>query len=186
MADGTSDSFDLVVIGAGTGGYAAAFRGAQLGLRVALVDKYKIGGTCLHIGCIPTKAMLESADLVDRIRHAGEFGISVGDIGLDLGVIADRRDGIVEKMHKGLLYLVKKNKVEYIRGTATLQGATTIKVATIDEAGQPTGERLLTSKDTILATGSRTKSLPGLVPDGERILTSDHILRSRDVPWAPR
>jgi len=182
VADGLSDSFDLVVIGAGTGGYAAAFRGAQLGLRVALVDKYKIGGTCLHIGCIPTKAMLESADLVDRIRHAGEFGISVGDIGLDLGVIADRRDGIVEKMHKGLLYLVKKNKVEYIRGTATLQGATTIKVATIDEAGQPTGERLLTSKDTILATGSRTKSLPGLVPDGERILTSDHILRSRDVP----
>ncbi|MFN8620162.1 MAG: dihydrolipoyl dehydrogenase [Chloroflexota bacterium] len=182
MADGTSDSFDLVVIGAGTGGYAAAFRAAQLGLRVALVDRYRIGGTCLHVGCIPTKAMLESADLVDRIRHASEFGISVGEIGLDLGVIADRRDGIVEKMTKGLMFLVKKHKVEYIRGTATLQGATTIKVTTLDDAGQPSGERTLTSKDTILATGSRTKSLPGLVPDGERILTSDHILRSRDVP----
>jgi len=180
--DPTSSSFDLVVIGAGTGGYAAAFRGAQLGLRVALIDRYRIGGTCLHVGCIPTKAMLESADLVDRVRHAAEFGITVGEIGLDLGVIADRRDGIVEKMTKGLMFLVKKHKVEYIRGTATLEGATTISVATTDDAGQPTGERVLTSKDTILATGSRTKSLPGIEPDGERIVTSDHILRSREVP----
>ena len=182
VADGTSNSFDLVVIGGGTGGYAAAFRGAQLGLRVALVDKYRIGGTCLHVGCIPTKAMLESADLADRIKHASEFGIKVAGHDIDLGVIADRRDGIVEKMTKGLMFLVKKHKVEYIRGTATLQGATTIKVATTDDAGEPTGERVLTSKDTILATGSRTKSLPGIVPDGERILTSDHILKSRDVP----
>lgn len=182
MADVPSDSFDLVVIGGGTGGYAAAFRGAQLGLRVALVDKYRIGGTCLHVGCIPTKAMLESADLVDRIKHAGEFGIDVTGHSVDLPRIADRRDGIVEKMTKGLMFLVKKHKVEYIRGVAKLQGATTIAVTTLDDAGQPTGERTLTSKDTILATGSRTKSLPGIVPDGERILTSDHILRSRDVP----
>jgi dihydrolipoamide dehydrogenase len=182
MADAASDSFDLVVIGGGTGGYAAAFRGAQLGLRVALVDKYRIGGTCLHVGCIPTKAMLESADLVDRIKHAGEFGIDVAGHSVDLPRIADRRDGIVEKMTKGLMFLVKKHKVEYIRGVAKLQGATTIKVTTLDDAGEPTGERTLTSKDTILATGSRTKSLPGIVPDGERILTSDHILRSRDVP----
>jgi dihydrolipoamide dehydrogenase len=182
MADVPSDSFDLVVIGGGTGGYAAAFRGAQLGLRVALVDKYRIGGTCLHVGCIPTKAMLESADLVDRIKHAGDFGIDVAGHSVDLPRIADRRDGIVEKMTKGLMFLVKKHKVEYIRGVAKLQGATTIKVTTLDDAGEPTGERTLTSKDTILASGSRTKSLPGLVPDGERILTSDHILRSRDVP----
>jgi dihydrolipoamide dehydrogenase len=182
MADVPSDSFDLVIIGAGTGGYAAAFRGAQLGLRVALVDKYRIGGTCLHVGCIPTKAMLESADLVDRIKHASDFGIDVAGHSVDLPRIADRRDGIVEKMTKGLMFLVKKHKVEYIRGVAKLQGATTIKVTTLDDAGEPTGERTLTSKDTILASGSRTKSLPGLVPDGERILTSDHILRSRDVP----
>jgi dihydrolipoamide dehydrogenase len=182
MADVPSDSFDLVVIGGGTGGYAAAFRGAQLGLRVALVDKYRIGGTCLHVGCIPTKAMLESADLVDRIKHAGDFGIDVAGHSVDLPRIADRRDGIVEKMTKGLMFLVKKHKVEYIRGVAKLQGATTITVTTLDDAGEPAGERTLTSKDTILATGSRTKSLPGIVPDGEHILTSDHILRSRDVP----
>ncbi len=182
MADIPSDSFDLVVIGAGTGGYAAAFRAAQSGLRVALVDRYRIGGTCLHVGCIPTKAMLESADLADRIRHSAEFGIDVAGHTLDLPRIADRRDGIVERMTKGLMFLVKRHRVEYIRGQATLQGAATIRVTLLDESGDPAGERTLTSRDTILATGSRTKSLPGIVPDGERILTSDHILRSRDVP----
>jgi dihydrolipoamide dehydrogenase len=182
MAVGSSNSFDLVVIGGGTGGYAAAFRGAQLGLRVALVDRYKIGGTCLHWGCIPTKAMLESADLLDRIRHAGDFGISTGESAIDLDAVARRRDAVVERMHKGLLSLVRKHKVEYIRGTATLQGAQRIRVATIDDADGPTGEIVLEATDTILATGSRTKSLPGLVPDGERIVTSDHILRSTRAP----
>jgi len=176
------DTFDLVILGAGTGGYAAAFRAADLGMSVALVDRYRIGGTCLHWGCIPTKAMLESADLIDRIRHAADFGITVGDPAPDLPAIARRRDGIVERMTKGLHSLVKKHKVTYIRGTGVLEGATRIRVATIGDDDQPAGERVLTSRDTILATGSRTKSLPGLVPDGERIVTSDHILRSDRVP----
>jgi dihydrolipoamide dehydrogenase len=177
------DSYDLVVIGAGTGGYSAAFRAAQLGLRVALIDQYKIGGTCLHRGCIPTKAMLESADLLDRIRKAGTYGLVVeGSVSADPVAIAERRQAVVERLHKGLLSLVRKNKVDYIRGTAKLEGATHIRVATIDANDQPTGERLLTSKDTILATGSRVKSLPGLVPDGVRIVTSDDILKSGDVP----
>ncbi len=176
------DSFDLVVVGAGTGGYAAAFRAAQLGLRVALIDQHKIGGTCLHRGCIPTKAMLESADLLDKIRKADQYGIIVSEATGDPAAIAVRRGQVVERLHKGLLSLVRKYKVDYIRGTAKLEGATHIRVATIDANDQPTGERLLTSKDTILATGSRVKSLPGLVPDGVRIVTSDDILTSDDVP----
>jgi dihydrolipoamide dehydrogenase len=182
MPDATSRSFDLVVIGAGTGGYSAAFRAAQLGLSVALVDAYKIGGTCLHRGCIPTKAMLESADLLDRIRKADQFGLTVAGVTPDLDAIARRREAVVERMHKGLLSLIRKNKVEYIRGTARLDGAQRILVATIDDADQPAGDIVLAATDTILASGSRCKSLPGLAPDGERILTSDHVLRSSSVP----
>ncbi len=176
------DVYDLVVIGAGTGGYSAAFRAAQLGLHVALVDKDPIGGTCLHRGCIPTKAMLESADLLDKIRKADQYGLIVSEATGDPVAIATRRGRVVERLHKGLLSLVRKNKVDFIRGTATLEGATHIRVATMAADDQPAGERLLTSKDTILATGSRVKSLPGLVPDGVRIVTSDDILQSDDVP----
>lgn len=177
------DTFDLVVLGAGTGGYSAAFRAAQLGLSVALVDQARIGGTCLHRGCIPTKAMLESADLRDRIERAGSYGLVLeGGVTPDPVAIADRRTQIVERLHKGLLSLVRKHKVTYIRGTGKLEGATTIRVATIDDQDQPSGERVLRSRDTILATGSRVKSLPGLVPDGERIITSDDVLRSADLP----
>lgn len=182
MAAGSSNSFDLVVIGAGTGGYSAAFRASQMGLRVALIDEHKIGGTCLHRGCIPTKAMLESADLLDRIRRADQFGLKVGDVTADPEAIARRREQVVERLHKGLLSLVRKNKVEYIRGRGTLDGARKIRVARFDDADQPAGDIVLDSADTILATGSRTKSLPGLVPDGDRILTSDHVLRSSSVP----
>lgn len=178
-----TDTFDLVILGAGTGGYSAAFRAAQLGLSVALVDRDRIGGTCLHRGCIPTKAMLESADLLDRIGRASSYGITVGGSAAgDPAAIAERRTQIVERLHKGLLSLVRKHKVTYIRGTGKLEGATTIRVATIDDEDKPSGERVLRTKDTILATGSRVKSLPGLVPDGDRIITSDDVLRSSDLP----
>lgn len=178
-----ADTFDLVILGAGTGGYSAAFRAAQLGLSVALVDRDRIGGTCLHRGCIPTKAMLESADLLDRIGRASSYGLVVeGSASGDPAAIAERRTQVVERLHKGLLSLVRKHKVSYIRGTGKLEGATTVRVATIDDDGKPSGERVLRSKDTILATGSRVKSLPGLVPDGERIVTSDDVLRSTDLP----
>lgn len=184
MPADTTDSFDLIVLGAGTGGYSAAFRAGQLGLNVALVDAYKIGGTCLHRGCIPTKAMLETADLLDRIRRAGSYGVTLEGSGAsgDAVAIAERRERIVDRLHKGLLSLVRKNKVTYIRGTGRLEGATRIRVATIDDEDKPAGERVLTSKDTILATGSRVKSLPGLEPDGVRIVTSDDVLRSQDLP----
>jgi dihydrolipoamide dehydrogenase len=179
-----SQSFDIVVLGAGTGGYSAAFRAGQLGLKVALVDDGPagIGGTCLHWGCIPTKAMLESADLYERILHAGEFGISVADPSVDASVIAARRDRTVARLVKGLHSLIKKNGVTYVRGRGRLEGPQQVRVSTVDDAGGSSGEVILTAKDVILATGSRVKSLPGLVPDGARIVTSDDVLRSSDVP----
>jgi dihydrolipoamide dehydrogenase len=182
VSDDAQQTYDLVILGAGTGGYSAAFRAGQLGLSVALVDAYKIGGTCLHVGCIPTKAMLESADLYDRIKHADAFGIGVGEPTVDPVAIAARREQVVERLHKGLLSLVRKNSVDYIRGRGRLDGPTRVRVDGIDDADQPTGEIVLDGKDVILATGSRVKSLPGLEPDGARVQTSDDILRSDSVP----
>jgi dihydrolipoamide dehydrogenase len=182
VAVGSSNSFDLVVLGAGTGGYAAAFRAAQLGMRVALIDRYKIGGTCLHIGCIPTKCMLESADLYDRTKRAQEFGITTGPLSIDAAVIAKRRQAVVDRMHKGLQSLVKKYKVEYIHGQARLKGHKVVEVELLDDDGKPAGSRSLDATDVILASGSRVKSLPGLVPDGTAIVTSDDILRSDKLP----
>ncbi len=185
MAVGSSNSFDLIVLGAGTGGYTAAFRAAQLGLRVALVDEDKIGGTCLHRGCIPTKALLESADMANRARRLKEFGVLLpGEVGIDYAAIARRRDQIVKRMWTGLKSLVDKNKVTWVEGRGRLDGPTRVRVSQPGEDGKPGagGERLLEATDVILATGSRPKSLPGLVPDGERILTSDDVLRRESAP----
>jgi dihydrolipoamide dehydrogenase len=184
MAVGSSNDFDLVVLGAGTGGYTAAFRAAQLGLKVALVDQAKIGGTCLHIGCIPTKALLESAAFVERVRHAKEYGVDVADPVVDYARMAERRDQVVKRLWTGLKSLVDKNKVAWIQGRGRLDGATTVKVQMTGEDGVvgSAGERVLQGTDVILATGSRVKSLPGLTPDGERIVTSDDILVSEVLP----
>ena len=182
MAVGSSNAFDLVVLGAGTGGYAAAFRAAQLGMRVALIDRYKIGGTCLHVGCIPTKCMLESADLYDRTKRAQDFGITTGPLSVDAAVIAKRRQAVVDRLHKGLQALVKKHKVEYIHGQARLKGHKVVEIELLDDDGKPAGSRSLDATDVILASGSRVKSLPGLVPDGTAIVTSDDILKSDRLP----
>jgi dihydrolipoamide dehydrogenase len=185
MAVGSSNSFDLIVLGAGTGGYTAAFRAGQLGLRVALVDEDKIGGTCLHRGCIPTKALLESAGLTERIRHAAEYGIGVdGEPTIDYPAMAKRRDQVVKRMWTGLKSLIAKNKVTWIQGRGRLEGATRVRVLQAGEDGTPGagGELLLEATDVILATGSRAKSLPGLAPDGRRIVTSDDVLRMDTLP----
>ena len=184
MAVGSSNDFDLVVLGAGTGGYSAAFRAAQLGLKVALVDQAKIGGTCLHIGCIPTKALLESAAFVERIRHAKDFGIGVDDPMIDYAKMAERRDQVVKRLWTGLKSLVDKNKVAWIQGRGRLDGPTTVKVAMTGEDGVvgSAGERVLQGTDVIIATGSRVKSLPGLTPDGKQIVTSDDVLSSASLP----
>jgi dihydrolipoamide dehydrogenase len=182
MAVGSSNDFDLVVLGAGTGGYTAAFRAAQLGLKVALVDQAKIGGTCLHIGCIPTKALLESAAFAERIRHAKEYGIDVGDPVLDYARMAERRDQVVKRLWTGLKSLIDKNKVTWIQGNGRLDGPTHVRVEMTPDADNPGGERVLQGTDVILATGSRVKSLPGLEPDGKRIVTSDDVLTSSTLP----
>ena len=185
MAVGSSNDFDLVVLGAGTGGYTAAFRAAQLGLKVALVDEDKIGGTCLHRGCIPTKALLESAAFVERVRHAKEYGLVLpGEAVVDYAAMAARRDAVVKRMWTGLKTLIDKNKVTWIPGRGRLDGPQKIRVSQPGEDGTPGkgGERILQATDVILATGSRVKSLPGLTPDGKRIVTSDDVLRMDTLP----
>ena len=185
MAVGSSNDFDLVVLGAGTGGYAAAFRASQLGLRVALVDEDKLGGTCLHRGCIPTKALLESAAFNERLRHAADFGLNLGgETTIDYPKIAARRDMVVNRMWKGVQSLVKKYDVTWVAGRGRLDGAHKVVVLQPGEDGTPGkgGERILNATDVILATGSRVKSLPGIVPDGKRIVTSDDVLK---MDWMP-
>jgi len=188
MAVGSSNDFDLVVLGAGTGGYTAAFRAAQLGLKVALVDEDKIGGTCLHRGCIPTKALLESAGFVEHVRHAKDYGLVLGADGTEPGIdyvqMAARKDQVVKRMWTGLKTLIDKNKVTWIAGRGRLEGPTKIRVAQSGDDGRPGkgGDRVLQATDVILATGSRVKSLPGLVPDGKRVLTSDDVLVATSVP----
>jgi dihydrolipoamide dehydrogenase len=185
MAVGSSNDFDLVVLGAGTGGYSAAFRAAQLGLRVALVDEDKIGGTCLHRGCIPTKALLESAEALNRARHLKDYGVLMpGEPGVDYAVIAQRRDQVVKRMWTGLKSLVEKNKVTWVQGRGRIDGPGRVRVLQAGEDGTPGagGERFLQATDIIIATGSRVKSLAGLVPDGDRIVTSDDILRRDTAP----
>jgi dihydrolipoamide dehydrogenase len=185
MAVGSSNDFDLVVLGAGTGGYTAAFRAAQLGLKVALVDEDKIGGTCLHRGCIPTKALLESAGFVEHVRHAKDYGLTLsGEPGIDYVQMAARKDQVVKRMWTGLKTLVDKNKVTWVAGRGRLDGPNKVRVLQPGDDGTPGqgGERVLQATDVIIATGSRVKSLPGLEPDGKRILTSDDILRSTTIP----
>ncbi len=185
MAVGSSNDFDLVVLGAGTGGYGAAFRASQLGLRVALVDEDKLGGTCLHRGCIPTKALLESAAFNERLRHAGDFGLRLGgEVEVDYAQIAKRRDQVVNRMWKGVQGLVRKYDVTWVQGRGRLEGGTKVRVLQAGEDGTPGagGERILNATDVILATGSRVKSLPGIVPDGRRIVTSDDVLRMDSMP----
>jgi dihydrolipoamide dehydrogenase len=185
MAVGSSNDFDLVVLGAGTGGYAAAFRASQLGLKVALVDEDKLGGTCLHRGCIPTKALLESAAFVERVRHAKDYGIVLpGEPVVDYAAMAVRRDAVVKRMWTGLKTLVTKYQVTWIEGRGRLDGPQRIRVSQPGEDGAPGagGERVLQATDVILATGSRVKSLPGLTPDGSRIVTSDDVLKMDTLP----
>jgi dihydrolipoyl dehydrogenase len=185
MAVGSSNDFDLVVLGAGTGGYAAAFRASQLGLKVALVDEDKLGGTCLHRGCIPTKALLESAAFAERLRHADDFGLRLaGETTLDYPQMAKRRDQVVNRMWKGVQSLVKKYDVTWVQGRGRLEGGTKVRVRLAGEDGTPGagGERVLSGTDVILATGSRVKSLPSIEPDGARIVTSDDVLRMDTLP----
>jgi dihydrolipoamide dehydrogenase len=168
--------YDVAVIGSGPGGYVAAIKGSQLGLKTALIEKYsKFGGTCLHWGCIPTKALLLNADLYDKALHGKEYGILYKDINLDFQLVKARKDKLVRKLSMGTEFLMKKNKISTYRGKGRLTGPGTIQVEgeTVAEVG---------ARNVIVATGSEAKLLPGLDPDGQVILTNKEILDLESVP----
>jgi len=167
-----NSEYDVVILGAGSGGYAAAFRAAELGLSVALVEKDKVGGTCLHRGCIPTKALLHAGELADQAREGEQFGVQTTFQGIDMKAVNSYKDGVVARLYRGLQGLVKANKVTLVEGSGKLVGPTTVEVD---------GQRV-TGRNLILATGSYVKSLPGLEIDGERVITSEHALGLDHVP----
>jgi len=166
-------NYDVIVIGSGPGGYVAGIRAGQLGLKVGVIEKDPfLGGTCLHRGCIPTKSLLENADVWQKVQKAKDFGITIGEAKLDFSAVQARKQGVVDQNAKGIEFLFKKNKVERITGTGKVIDAKTVEVD---------GKRLST-KNIILAMGSVPKDLPHIKADGKRIINSDHILRLTEVP----
>jgi dihydrolipoamide dehydrogenase len=175
--------YDVAIIGGGPAGYTAAIRGAELGLKVALIDNApKLGGTCLHVGCIPTKALLFNAELWDHLKHAAEFGIAgIGTPQLDWAAVLARKNSIITKHVKGLDFLMKKNKVTVIAGTGRLTGPASAGVHTVDVTPAAGDATQVKAKNVILATGSSAKMLPGLQADSS-ILTNIEILSIDRVP----
>lgn len=166
-----STSYDVIVIGAGSAGYACAFRASQLGLSVAVIEEDKLGGTCLHRGCIPTKALLHVAEAADTIRHSTQVGIKASLDAIDIDAVHTYKDGVVDRLYKGLQGLVRHNKVELVHGTASIEGRDTVTV----------GDRTLTAPAIVLATGSYPRTLPH-VSLGTRVLTSDEALQLHEIP----
>ncbi len=174
-----ANEYDVVVIGAGTGGYPAAIRAAQLGLRVAVVEKQRaLGGTCLIWGCIPTKALLEHAHALKVAQNAKEWGLSIDGAGvrIDMKQVQARKDKVVTTLTKGIEFLFRKNKIDWIKGTARLAGGGNVEVA----GEQP--QTLHATKEIIVATGSQPRSVPGVEIDRKRIITSDEALALKEVP----
>jgi dihydrolipoamide dehydrogenase len=166
------NEFDIVVLGAGSGGYACALRAAQLGLSVALVEKAKVGGTCLHVGCIPTKALLHAAEVADSAKESAQFGVNATFEGIDMAGVNSYKDGVVSRLFKGLTGLVKSRGITVVEGEGRLTAPNTVEVAGTSYVG----------KHVVLASGSYSRSLPGLEVDGTRVLTSEHALRLERVP----
>ncbi|WP_028645157.1 dihydrolipoyl dehydrogenase [Nocardioides sp. URHA0020] len=167
-----ADTFDVLILGAGSGGYACALRAAQLGLSVGLVEKGPLGGTCLHVGCIPTKALLHAAEVADQTREAETFGIRATLEGVDMAGVNAYKDGVVSRLHKGLGGLIKSRGITVIEGAGRLTGPREVTV----------GDTAYAGKHVVLASGSYARSLPGLDIDGERVITSEHALRLDRVP----
>lgn len=172
----SSNSFDVVVVGAGPGGYVAAIRAAQLGLKTAIVEREHMGGICLNWGCIPTKAMLRSSEVFHLMHRAKEFGLGADKISFDLNAVVSRSRGIAKQLNQGVGYLMKKNKVQVFMGTATLTDPKTVSVKTDKETQK------LTAKNVVLATGARARELPGLEADGDLVWTYKHALTPSRMP----
>ncbi|MFN2136940.1 MAG: dihydrolipoyl dehydrogenase [Candidatus Promineifilaceae bacterium] len=173
-----ADKYDVVVLGAGPGGYVAAIRAAQLGQKVAIIEKQFLGGVCLNIGCIPTKALLKNAELAHTLQHRGkEFGFTASDIKLDYKVAFKRSRQVSERLVKGVGFLMRKHKIDVLEGTGRLTGPTSLKVTLIDG-----GEKELEAGAIIVATGARPRTLPGVDFDGERIISYVEGITSDTVP----
>ncbi|WP_121631468.1 dihydrolipoyl dehydrogenase [Tropicibacter alexandrii] len=169
-------SFDMVVIGAGPGGYVAAIRGAQLGLKVAVVEREHLGGICLNWGCIPTKALLRSAEVFHLMHRAAEFGLKAEGLGFDLDAVVKRSRGVAKQLTSGVGHLLKKNKVAVVMGAARLEAPGRVVVQT------DTGEEVLEAAHVVLATGARARELPGLEADGDRVWSYKHALQPKRMP----
>lgn len=176
MADNSGYDYDVLVLGGGSGGYVAAIRATQLGLRAAVVEQDKVGGTCLHRGCIPTKAFIQSAEVLNQAKRAAEFGIQVGAVSFDWDAIVKRRVEVVSGLFRGVEGLLRGNHIEIIKERGRLVGPTTLAV------GADFALRELTAKDLIIASGSVPKSLPSLPVDGKRVITSDHAVDLENLP----
>jgi len=167
-----SSPADLVILGGGSGGYAAALRAAELGLSVVLVEKDKLGGTCLHRGCIPTKALLHSGEIADAAREGEQFGVKTSLAGIDMDGVNAYKDGVVSRLHKGLQGLIKSRGITYVEGEGRLVSPTAVQA----------GGRTYEGRHVLLATGSYARTLPGVEIDGTKVITSDHALRLDRVP----
>ena len=163
MADA---EYDVLILGAGSGGYACALRAAQLGLSVGLVEKGNLGGTCLHVGCIPTKALLHAAEVADSARESEKFGVQASFEGIDMAGVNAYKDAVVSRLFKGLSGLRKARGITLIEGDGRLTGPREVTV----------GDAAYTGRHVVLASGSYSRTLPGIEIDGERILTSEHAL----------
>ena len=163
---------DLVILGGGSGGYACALRAAELGMSVVLIDKAELGGTCLHRGCIPTKALLHAAEVADLARESEQFGVQATLQGIDAAAVRKYQEGVVARLYKGLQGLVKGRGIQFVSGEGRLVSASAVQV----------GDTTYTGKHVVLATGSAAKTLPGLEVDGTRVLFSDHAIKLDRVP----
>ncbi|MED4040638.1 dihydrolipoyl dehydrogenase [Niallia taxi] len=180
-----ANEYDLVILGGGTGGYVAAIRASQLGLKTAIVEKSKLGGTCLHNGCIPSKALLRSAEVYATAKKAEDFGVLTSDVSLDFGKVQARKAGIVQKLHSGVQYLMKKGKIDVYEGNGRILGPSifspipgTISV----EMNNGEENEMLLPKNVIVSTGSRPNTLPGLDVDGKYVLSSEEALKMEELP----
>ncbi|MEA1619574.1 dihydrolipoyl dehydrogenase [Erythrobacter sp. T5W1-R] len=171
-----ANDYDVIVLGSGPGGYVAAIRCAQLGLKTAIVERENLGGICLNWGCIPTKAMLRSAEIFHYMQHAGDYGLVAQGIEADLAAIVKRSRGVAKQLNQGIGHLMKKNKVTVHMGTGTLTGANSLTVK-----GEK-GEEALTAKHIIVATGARARDLPFAPADGKRVWTYRHAMTPTELP----
>ena len=171
------DPFDLVIIGGGPAGYVGAIRAAQLGLRTAVVERDKLGGICTHWGCIPTKAMLHTAEWLERLKDAQAMGLDVGPVSVNMARLHERKAAVVERLHKGIQYLMRKHQIDVFAGSARFRSPTRIGVALNDGS-----DTELEAKHTLIATGSAPRSIPGVTIDNRRILDSTGALSLTEIP----